>query len=318
MMHDLHAALIHSRAADRTGVSKTGKVYWGTLIFAPDKSRYVALHHYGDEIWFLRVWANSAVVAASEFNRLRKRYLLADRDDGSGEFFILTHGMAGPDKRRIKVPERKLNEAELHLHYGDDFVVWHTQLMELIRTQKTGVTILQGPPGTGKTSYLRHLLFATQKTHRFYYLPISVYPMLVAPTSVDFWIGENETTECLTKVVVIEDAEALLMQRDNGNQESVSNLLNIADGFLGDFLKLHVICTINAPVEKLDPAVTRPGRLIASRQFRRLTTSEAMRLANAKNLRLEPREDYSLAEIYNGSAARLDESNDRTLGFSPH
>jgi ATPase family associated with various cellular activities (AAA) len=316
MMHDLHEVLIHSRAADRTGVSKTSEVYWATLMFAPAKNRYIALHQYGDDIWFLRVWANSARTAMGEYNRLKKRYLMADRDDRSAEFYILTHGMTGPDKRRIKIPERKLDAAELHLNYGDDFAPWHAELMNLIQTRQTGITILQGPPGTGKTSYLRHLLFETQKTHRFYYLPMSVYPMLVAPTSVDFWIGENEATECLTKVVVIEDAEALLMRRDNGNQESVSNLLNIADGFLGDFLKLHVICTINAPVEKLDPAVTRPGRLIASRQFRRLTANEAKRLARVKDLKLEPRADYSLAEIYNRSAARPDGFNDRVLGFS--
>jgi SpoVK/Ycf46/Vps4 family AAA+-type ATPase len=188
--------------------------------------------------------------------------------------------------------------------------------MILLKEKRHGLTILQGPPGTGKTSYLRFLLYETRKTHRYYYLPVSVYPMIAAPASVDFWISENERSEKFARVVVIEDAEELLVKRDIANQRSVSNLLNLADGFLGDFLKLHVICTINAPVDELDPAITRCGRLVAWRQFGRLSFAEASRLALAKGLKLEPRDDYSLAEIYNRSVALPNRVNDRHVGFA--
>jgi len=106
----------------------------------------------------------------------------------------------------------------------------------------------------------------------------------------------------LTKVVVLEDAEALLSERQPDNQESVSSLLNIGDGFLGDFLQMHVICTINAPIGRLDPAVKRADRLIAVRRFDRLTWSQVQPLAAAHGLTMEFRETYSLAEIYANSS----------------
>jgi ATP-dependent 26S proteasome regulatory subunit len=74
-------------------------------------------------------------------------------------------------------------------------------------------------------------------------------------------------------------------------------LLNIGDGFLGEHLKLHILATTNVPIQKLDAALLRPGRLIAVRQFRRLSHTEATRLCCAKGLDLPRQEDFSLAEL---------------------
>ncbi len=41
-----------------------------------------------------------------------------------------------------------------------------------------GLTILQGPPGTGKTFYLRYLVHELRSTRRFYYMPVTGYPLL--------------------------------------------------------------------------------------------------------------------------------------------
>ena len=79
----------------------------------------------------------------------------------------------------------------------------------------------------------------------------------------------------------------------------VSDLLNIGDGFLGDHLKLHVIATTNVPIRELDPAVTRPGRLMGAREFPRLSRDAALRLAEVRGVASLPEQaDYSLAEIY--------------------
>ena len=69
------------------------------------------------------------------------------------------------------------------------------------------------------------------------------------------------------KVIVMEDAERLLWRRNGDNREAVSSLLNIADGLMGRMLRLHVICSVNARMEDLDPAVLRPGRLMNHRRF---------------------------------------------------
>jgi hypothetical protein len=90
--------------------------------------------------------------------------------------------------------------------------------------------------------------------------------------------------------------------------------LNISDGFLGEMLKLHVICTINCPLDKIDQAILRPGRLLAMREFIRLSVPHAIALAGVKGLSINPQDNYSLAELYNHRF----ESNSvkRTVGFA--
>ncbi len=316
LLEELREHLVHSRLGDVAGPGEECRFRTGALIFSPASNLYIALRHLRGDDWFLRVWGPSAEQVSREFKRLRTAYLSPDPEQDSGEFYVLCYNSGEPDKRRVKLPIQEQVDDELELHYGGEFRPWHVGFVKLLKTRKTGVSILQGPPGTGKTSYLRFLLYALRATHRFYYLPISVFPMLAAPSVVDFWMRENELHKEFTKVIVIEDAEELLMQRDSGNQESVSNLLNIADGLLGDFLKLHVICTINAPIENMDPAVMRPGRLVAAREFRRLTAAEAHRLATAKGLQFKPRDEQSLAEIYNSDALALKSTGTALIGFA--
>jgi ATP-dependent 26S proteasome regulatory subunit len=50
-------------------------------------------------------------------------------------------------------------------------------------------------------------------------------------------------------------------------REAVSSLLNITDGLKGRMLRLHIICSGNAEMVDLDPAVLRPGRLMNHRRF---------------------------------------------------
>jgi hypothetical protein len=94
-----------------------------------------------------------------------------------------------------------------------------------------------------------------------------------------------------------------------------SDLLNAGDGLLGDFLQLHLICTLNCEIDRLDKAVTRPGRMLAYREFKRLTPDQAQKLAAAKNLQIKPQESYSLAEIYNGPNMLEAEISKRKVGF---
>jgi len=103
----------------------------------------------------------------------------------------------------------------------------------------------------------------------------------------------------------MEDAERLLWRRNGDNREAVSSLLNIADGLMGRMLRLHVICSINARMEDLDPAILRPGRLMNHRRFSALSREAAERVAAARDLEFrpnEPAEAYTLAEALNPGA----------------
>jgi ATPase family associated with various cellular activities (AAA) len=313
IIRDFEQYLRHSR---RSAEKRGATIAWDETVFvlAPD-------------LWFggsasfgnnrdLQVWASSLDKAEREMDRLKSRYLLPEVEKPEiDDLWILTVSAAGIEARRVALHRFYLSDEELNLNYGANFRSWHREFVNKVSEAKIGLTILQGPPGTGKTSYLRHLLHELRATHRFYYLPVTVYPMLAAPAAVDFWVSENTRYEDKLKVAIIEDAETLLMERASDNHDSLSNLLNLADGFLGAFLKLHLICTINTPIEKLDPAVMRPGRLLARQTFNRLTPQEAQTLAAVKGLKIRAQESYSLAEIYNGDSDSAKEQPSPRVGF---
>ena len=150
---------------------------------------------------------------------------------------------------------------ELALHYGADFVGWEKQWLAQLARRHSGVTILFGPPGVGKTSYLKMLIGRFIDRFAFYYLPLSSFDLLSDPQFVGFWLDQNRRHHSKAKLAIIEDAENLLLPRDERSRAQVSNLLNIGDGFLGEHLRLHVVATTNVPIRRLDEAVLRPGRL---------------------------------------------------------
>jgi ATP-dependent 26S proteasome regulatory subunit len=68
-------------------------------------------------------------------------------------------------------------------------------------------------------------------------------------------------------VVIIEDAENIMMDRKYNSDSSVSNLLNLSDGLLSDCLSVQIICTFNNSINLIDAALMRKGRLIAKYEF---------------------------------------------------
>ena len=156
-----------------------------------------------------------------------------------------------------------MDEPEMNLHYGEDFPDWHRQLVSNLTSQNRGITIFRGKPGTGKTTYLRKLMVALHKSHFFLYMPMKIGWMLNAPETVQFWVTQKQQNPNRKLVVILEDAEHFLMERGSDNASSASDLINAGDGLLGNFLQLHLICTVNCDVDRLDKAVTRPGRMVA-------------------------------------------------------
>lgn len=248
----------------------------------------------------LTVWAPTPTVAKREVEALRAGYIRKRRrKPGKSNFVVIALEGGGLTTRTISIKPALKTDLDVSLHYGDDFLVWQSRFIRQMKEKQCGVTILRGEPGTGKTTYLKYLTKKLRRTHRFYYLPLSVFPWLSNPSAIDFWLNESATYARFSKVVILEDAESLLMQRASDNQQSVSTLLNISDGFFGDVLNLHVICTINCPIERIDPAIVRPGRLLSTRVFGRLPAVKAEALASSRGLRLLPEKDYTLGELYN-------------------
>ncbi len=292
MCEDLKDRLLRSDAYLTADLKDAESQGMRRLLFRIEKDVFCLVDTDG-----LTVFAPTPEAAARAAKQLNETYAKG-LEDPAPQFHILSIS-GGIAARRVKLSTRTAyDEAEICLNYGADATAFEGRLVSSLQAQSGGASIFRGEPGTGKTSFIRHLIAKLHRSHRFYYLPLSAYRYLASPDMVAFWIRESELAPEAKRVVVLEDAEDLLMQRGPDNAAKVSSLLNVADGLLGEFLQMHLICTVNCAIDRLDPAITRPGRLLAYREFRRLKREEAERLANAKRISLPEQTDYSLAEIY--------------------
>jgi hypothetical protein len=302
----------HASALFRTetSLSRTGKPAIERLLITLGDGVFAFLDDLG-----LKVYAPTPQAAHTVAQTFR-RYVKPTAED-KPRFFVISIATEGPVAERVVVERAApLTDEDLRLNYGDDFPEWEQQWLSRVRKSASGLTILHGPPGTGKTSFLRALMNRLLSSTVFYYVPISEAEMLSSPRFVNFWIAQSRRHKSKLKIAILEDAEDLLRPREDGTREKVSNLLNIADGLLGDHLRLHLVTTTNAPISQLDPAVVRPGRLVGDRAFRRLTRAEAARLAAAKQLALPDADTVSLAELYCGDAEPGSFNQERKIGFA--
>ena len=263
----------------------------------------------------LLCYASTPEIARERALALVKLYSLPDEAE-KPKFYVLSLDSNVLHSQAVEVAKPiPLNADDLQLNYGADVTEFERFLTSAWDSGVAGLTIFRGSPGTGKTSFIRHLISKLHQTHRFYYLPLNAIRYLSSPDMVEFWLQINRISTVRKKIVVLEDAEDLLTERAVDNQAKVSALLNIGDGLMSDYLQLHLLCTVNCPLDKLDPAITRPGRLTAVREFRRLDRKHAERIATAKAITLPKQDDYSLAEIYRGNQWRDDQQAGKKIGF---
>jgi SpoVK/Ycf46/Vps4 family AAA+-type ATPase len=132
---------------------------------------------------------------------------------------------------------------------------------------------------------------------------------LTNPDFVDLLIDNPNT------VIVIEDAENIIMDRKVNGSSAVSNLLNISDGLLSDFLNVQLICTFNSSLTMVDSALMRKGRLIAKYEFGKLSAEKAQRLSNHLGFDSIITKPMTVAEISNQNEQVFETSQVNVIGF---
>lgn len=241
--------------------------------------------------------ASNMILAFSKHKALQK--------EADFEINIITQSTYGLDLKSLAI---KPTELDIDLYYNDDFKEVDAVIKErLSKENEKGIVLLHGLPGTGKTTYLRHLIGGLKK--KVLFVSPGVAGNLMNPEFMDLLLDNPNA------VLIIEDAENIIMDRRYSSQSSVSNLLNISDGLLSDCLNVQIICTFNSAVNMVDEALMRKGRLIARYEFAKLETVKAQKLSKHLGLNQLISKPMTLAEITNPDENFHEVVHTNVIGF---
>jgi hypothetical protein len=254
---------------------------------------YCEIYHNGEQENFI-----------AECTALMKQYKERQRRKPL-EINLISRGRNGIELKQLEVKRTKL---DLSLFYEDDFkAVDEVICKRLGKDKDKGIVLLHGLPGTGKTTYLRHLIGKIKK--RILFVSPTVAGDITSPDFIQLLVDNPNS------VLIIEDAENVIMDRKISGNASVSNLLNVSDGLLADFLNVQLICTFNNSLTMVDSALMRKGRLIAKYEFGKLGIEKAQRLSKHLGFTKTITRPMTIAEIANPGEKDVVQVRTEVLGF---
>ena len=177
-----------------------------------------------------------------------------------GRVHVLISTSQGPEFKSMGIGGQKLERA----NYEDEVLRGYDRIItDLQAASPAGrVAILDGKPGTGKTFLVRGILDDV-KDVIFVIVPANLIQELAQPSMIPALVGLHQSRGDKPMVFIIEDADEVLAPRMGDNMSSVSAILNLGDGILGQLLDVRIVATTNAHHTDVDEAIKRPGRLSA-------------------------------------------------------
>ena len=199
-------------------------------------------------------------------------------------------------------------------------------MTSLVRTTPDSIRgriiLLTGEPGTGKSHFIQTL--ATEwrdwcRTHIIWSPQTFLADETCAFSLLHKMKSDREDSEDsqVWNLLVMEDSGEML-RVDGSLNPGFSTLLNVSDGFLGLGLNLLLVITTNEPLDKLHPAVRRPGRLLKHLCLKRFGGGEATEWLKKNGVELPVTKPATLAELYAMAAGESisDGSPSATAGFT--
>jgi hypothetical protein len=215
--------------------------------------------------------------------------------------YRITHGFestdgipvvfAWPTKNGIDYRQQSFDKIPLEdikCNYSENVIDSVTQLLEYMNQVTHGLVVLSGPVGTGKSYLIRSIL--SEMTQR---------RAVVCTPATHFLEEAGLLTQVVANfqksIVVLEDVgEVIAIDAATRYVDARSNLLNFAEGFLSLLTDAIIVVSFNYDVDKIDPAVLRPGRCLARIEVKDLPFEQANELVDFDI----PNRNYSLAEVY--------------------
>lgn len=200
---------------------------------------------------------------------------------------------------------RSINVNEL---YNDDFAEIDIIVSQSMTKNEAGIVLLHGEPGTGKTTYIKHLISKYQDKE-FIFIQNDFVRDLLKPSFIAFLLHNKNA------VLIIEDAEKVIVSRENSTDDSVvSTILQLTDGLFSDFLNIKIICTFNTNIDHIDKALLRKGRMIAKYKFTPLSHEKTAALAR-KLGHENVTGSLTLADIFGLDKRGFGNTTQKTIGF---
>lgn len=215
------------------------------------------------------------------------RYLV--KEVGESRVSVLTSRNGGLVANKVSFGAPEIPDVELN--YGTGFKKTYETIIEKLKSNKAGLFLFHGDPGTGKSYLLKHLTAVVDR--EFIFVPVALVPRLSDPDLITLLLGKKSA------VLILEDAEQAIQKRGQGGDDAtVSSLLNLTDGILGNVLGLTIIASYNIDSSQIDKALTRKGRLLYEHSFGPLRIEDAQRLAKHLDKKLDIKTPMTLADIY--------------------
>lgn len=191
-------------------------------------------------------------------------------DDDKVSIAIWQMGPNGPGAKYKTITAPTWDEVDRN--YPNDVAREIEKMMQTRTPANQGKIILwHGAPGTGKTSAIRTLMREWKDWCQFHYVA-DPEKMFQFPGYL-MEVGSDDDAEW--RLVIAEDSDDFL--RANAKEKSsaaMGRLLNFSDGILGQGSNTLFLLTTNEEVDKLAPALVRPGRCFAQVHFEKFEDDE--------------------------------------------